>query len=138
MQLYNISELQKDVDALMLKIGAPPYFFHLCSSPTDDGRPYISFDNGQYNYIISERGYEFSRKVTDSVDELLYWIIYDFVHSISVEYELENRIPNRDGRRIYFYKIVELMNIIKPEWGVKAQEDIDKILQDSPFDDSIY
>lgn len=138
MQLYNISELQKEVDVLMLKIGAPPYSFHLCSSPTDDGKPYISFDNGHYNYIISERGYEFSRKVTDSVDELLYWIIYDFVHSISVEYELENRIPNRDGRRIYFYKIVELMNIIKLEWGVKAQEDIDKILQNSPFDDSIY
>lgn len=134
----NINDLQKQVDMLVAKIGIPPQSTILHTSPVGDGTPYISFENGKYNYICSERGYEFSRKVTSSIDELFYWIIYDFVHAVAVDYELSNRIPGKDSRRIYFPKIVELMRKINENWGLKAQSHLDEILMNSPYEDSLY
>lgn len=136
--LLNIDELQKEVDMLVSKIGFPAHAVNLCTSPIGDGTPYISFENGKYNYICSERGYEFSRKVTEVADELLYWIMYDFVHDIAIEYELVNRILGKDSRRIYFPKLVELMSKLNINWGIKSQKHLEKILADSPYDDSLY
>ncbi|MCU6668789.1 immunity 63 family protein [Enterobacteriaceae bacterium H4N4] len=136
--LMKISDLQKQVETRIAKISFPAHAIVLHTSPVDDGTPYISFENGKYNYIISERGYEFSRQVTASSDELLYWIIYDFVHVIAVDYERAHRIPGRDSRRLYFPKIVELMGKINQSWGVKAQSHHDEIRVNSPFDDSLY
>ncbi|MCG7781906.1 Imm63 family immunity protein [Lelliottia amnigena] len=138
MSLMNINELQEKVESLALLTGASPHSINLRTSPADDGAPYISFENNKYNYIFSERGYEFFRRVTDSSDEILYWIMLDFVHDIAVAYELKHRVQNKDGRRIYFPKIVELMSEMKSEWGCKAQQEIDETLRQSPYDDALY
>ncbi|UJD92437.1 hypothetical protein FS594_27275 (plasmid) [Rahnella aquatilis] len=101
--------------------GYPEKITPAFGEPGGDSTPYISFENGKYNYICSERGYEFSRKVTSSIDELLYWRINDFAHAVAVDYELSNRIPGKDSQRIYFHKIIELMRKINENWGLKAQ-----------------
>lgn len=136
--LLSINDLQKKIDALVSILGFPVHSINLCLTPIGDGTPYISFENEKYNYICSERGYEFSRKITDSTDELLYWIIYDFIHDVAVEYELNNRISGKDSRRIYFPKIIELMNKISIDWGIKSRKHIEEILAASPYDDSLY
>jgi len=136
--LLSIDDLQKKVDGLVSILGFPVHSINLCSAPIGDGTPYISFENGSYNYIYSERGVEFSRRITDSTDELLYWIMYDFVHTVAVEYELNNRIPGKDCRRIYFPKIIELMSKINIDWGIKSRKHLEDVLADSPYDDSLY
>lgn len=136
--LLSIEEIQKEVDKLVSKIGYPPHSVTVFSVPTNDGTPYVSFENQMYNYISSERGYEFSRKTTKSVNELLYWITLGFVSNISFQYELEHRIPGRDGRRIAFPMIIALMAIMNKEWEVKAQKEIDQTLSNAPYNDSPY
>ena len=136
--LLSISDLQKRVDAIVLNIGAPRLSINLSSSPFDDGTPYISFDNNKYNYICSERGTEFSRRVTDAEDELLYWIIFDLVHRIAFQYELKHRIDDSDGRRIAFPKVIELMTEINPIWGLKSQREIEMTLALAPYNDGLY
>lgn len=66
--LMNIEEIQKKVDGLTLQAGLPRHSVNLCTSPIGDGTPYVTFENDVYNFIHSERGYEFSRKVTGSLD----------------------------------------------------------------------
>lgn len=136
--LLIINGLQRKIDTLVSILGFPVHSINLCSAPIGDGTPYISFENGNYNYIFSERGCEFSRKITDSIDELLYWIMYDFIHEVAVEYELNNRVPGKDSRRIYFPKVIELMNKINIDWGMKSRKYFEEILAASPYDDSLY
>ncbi|WP_338457890.1 Imm63 family immunity protein [Pantoea sp. Nvir] len=136
--MLKIEELQKRIDELLLKAGLPRHSVNLCTAPVGDGTPYISFENGKYNYIFSERGYEFFRKITESTDELLYWIMSELAYKIAFKYELENRIEGRDGRRIAFPKFIELMTKINPLWKLKAEDEIKKTLSASPYDDSLY
>ncbi len=136
--LISIDEIQKEVDEMILRSGFPRHSVNICSSPIGDGTPYISLENNTYNYIYSERGYEFSRKVTKSLDKLLYWIISEFSYRIAFQYELDHRIKGRDGRRIAFPKFIEIMANMNPAWVSEAQCEIQKILTETPYDDSLY
>ncbi|QIK15153.1 hypothetical protein G7090_18010 [Leclercia sp. 29361] len=135
--LVNIDEIQRQADEMILRAGFPKHSMNLCSAPYGDGTPYISFENDSYNYIYSERGYEFSRKVTDSLNTLLYWIISEFAYKIAYQYELDHRVEGRDGRRIAFPKFVEIMANMNPDWESEARVDIQKILAEAPYDDSL-
>lgn len=130
----SIEEIQKIVNSMCEKIHAPQS--HVGISPFDDGRPYLSVENDEYNYIYSERGYEFSRKKTSSLDELLYWIMYDIVHQMAVNYELNHRIEGCDVRRVIFRKVIEYLSQLNYEWGTKTREEFNKILVKNPFKDN--
>lgn len=136
--LVSIDEIQRKVDEMTLRAGFPRHSINLCSAPIGDGTPYISFENNAYNYIYSERGYELSRKVTNSLNTLLYWVLSEFTYKIAFQYELEHRIKGRDGRRIVFPKFIEIMANMNPVWESEAQYEIQKILAEAPYDDSLY
>lgn len=136
--LLNIDEIQKKVDEMILDAGLPRFSVNLCTAPIGDGTPYITFENNVYNYIYSEKGYEFSRKVTRSLDELLYWIMSALAYKTAFQYELEHRVKGRDGRRIAFPKYIELMANLNSAWEPEARHEIQKILIESPYDDSLY
>lgn len=135
--LVNIDEIQRQADEMILRAGFPKHSVNLCSAPYGDGTPYISFENDSYNYIYSERGYEFSRKVTHSLNTLLYWIMSEFVYKMAYQYELDHRVEGRDGRRIAFPKFIEIMANMNPAWESEARVDIQKILAEAPYDDSL-
>jgi len=136
--LVTIDEIQRQADEMILRAGFPKHSVNLCSAPYGDGTPYISFENDSYNYIYSERGYEFSRKVTHSLNKLLYWVMSEFAYQIAYQYELEYRVEGRDGRRIAFPKFIEIMANMNPIWESEARVDIQKILAEAPYDDSLY
>lgn len=136
--LVNIDEIQRQADEMILRAGFPEHSVNLSSAPYGDGTPYISFENDSYNYIYSERGYEFSRKVTHSLNTLLYWIMSEFAYQIAYQYELEHRVEGRDGRRIAFPKFIEIMANMNPDWESEARVDIQKILAEAPYEDSLY
>lgn len=135
--LVNIDEIQRQADEMILRAGFPKHSVNLCSAPYGDGTPYISFENDSYNYIYSERGYEFSRKVTHSLNTLLYWIMSEFAYKMAYQYELDHRVEGRDGRRIAFPKFIEIMANMNPAWESEARVDIQKILAEAPYDDSL-
>ncbi|MEB6380128.1 immunity 63 family protein [Leclercia adecarboxylata] len=136
--LANINEIQKQVDEIILRAGFPKHSVNLCSAPVGGGTPYISFENNTYNYIYSERGYELSRKVTHSLNTLLYWIMSEFACQIAYQYELAHRIKGKDGRRIAFPKFIEIMANMNPAWESEARNEIQNILAEAPYDDSLY
>ncbi|KLU16137.1 MULTISPECIES: Imm63 family immunity protein [Xenorhabdus] len=136
--LHSIDEIQKKINELGAKIGIHYRDLHIFAESPGDGRPHITLDNDQYNYVCAERGVEFSRKVTSSLDELLYWIMSSFVREVAYQYELDHRIENRDGRRIAFPMVIELMGKLQPAWGLKAKSEIDETLSRSPYDDDSY
>lgn len=135
--VLSFAEIQKKVNDLGKSVGIPESDLHIFSSSPGDGRPHISYDGGLYNYIYEERGVEFFRKTTHSNDELFYWIMSDFIYKVAFQYELENRVENRDGRRVAFNKALDLIGNISDDWKLKAQNEINDILAENPYTDAL-
>lgn len=136
MMKYSLDDIKKIADELALKIKAPTNLLPSYGQQTWDAHPYIEVDNlGFMYYIISERGQEYERKMTDKIDDLLYWIFANVTFSMASDYELKNRIEDKDCRRIMFDKQEELLGQLNHNWRQKENAEHQSILKNHPFDD---
>lgn len=107
----------------------------LHTSPQHNGSAHVEIVDGEYHYVITERGCEFERRKTPDKDHLLYWLACDLVFSLACQYELKNRIRGQSFRRLLFSKEIELMMSLNKNWAQRRQLEIAKILKESPYND---
>ena len=134
--MKTLADIRNIVNELAKKINAPNYLLPTFSFSIGDATPNIEVDNlGLYHYVISERGNEYERKITSDLNDLLYWIFSVVTFSMACDYELKNRIEDKDSRRIIFAKQVELLGLLRKDWEEKERKEHESILLNSPFDD---
>lgn len=126
-------EIQRKVDQICEKIGLEKK--RVWPAVQNDGAPYVLIHENKYWYISEERGEVFFEKTTKDFEELLYWIMDNFISSYSFEFELKNRTRGQDSRRLTFSKQIELFGLISDQWKVKKENEIKKILETAPFRD---
>lgn len=110
-----------------------------CVLPTTaqhDGSAHAEHVGGKYFYIVTERGSEYDRRETKDPDELLSWFVRDLTSAIAGDWELKNRIPSQDSRRLRFEKHVELLRGINESWAAQQQAHYAAVLARHPFDDA--
>jgi hypothetical protein len=103
----------------------------------DDGGGHLEIVDERFHYVFTERGMENERRVTESEDEILYWLASDAVLSEASTFEVHHRVPGQSFRRLLFAKAIELMNLMNPAWGDRKRAEIDAILSKHPFDDRV-
>jgi Immunity protein 63 len=136
MTIYSLDDIKKIVDDFALKINVPSNLLPSYGQQTWDAHPYIEVNNlGFMFYIISERGQEYERKMTDKIDNLLYWIFANVTFSMASDYEQKNRIVDKDCRRIMFAKQEELLGQLNENWRFKENAEHQSILKRHPWDD---
>lgn len=133
--MLNFNEIQQKIYEYGSIINAPKDILKIYPSPQPNGVPYIQINNNEYLYIVEERGMELERRRTANIDVLLYWIMSDVIFFLATQYELENRIENFDNRRLIFKKEVELFKVLKKDWANITEVRINKILEESPYND---
>ena len=134
--MKTLTEMQNLAKDLASRINAPIHLLPTFSTPIGDATPNIEVDNsGLYHFVISERGTEYERKITSDIDELMYWIFSVVTFSMACDYELNNRIEDKDSRRIMFAKQEELFGILNRDWQERERKEHKSILINNPFDD---
>lgn len=118
------------------KIKAPKELRTIRNTPTGFGDPHIEINESGYHYVIWERGNELHRSSTTDLDELLYLIMKDITFEMASAYELENRIPNQDSRRLLFETQLKNMKKVNIEFYNRLENEIIQILSIYPYDDS--
>ena len=106
------------------------------STPTGFGDPHIEINETGYHYVIWERGNEQRRSSTKDLDDLLYWIMKDITFNMASDYELENRIPNQDSRRLLFETQLKLLKNVNIDFYNRLEDEITNLLIKYPYDDS--
>jgi len=107
----------------------------LSTIPRHDGGAHAEHAGDTYFRVVTERGAEFERRETKDPEELLSWFVCDLTLEIAGTWELKNRIPSQDFRRLLFKKHVELLRGINPTWADQQQAQYEDVLTQHPFDD---
>jgi hypothetical protein len=128
-------EIENKIEQLAKIIDAPFSQMVTFGNSRDDGTPNIEVNDSDYFYVIRDRMICENRRA-QNFDELLYWVFSGICFSMSCKYELENRKPQMDTRRIMFQYQLELLNKINTEWCWKRKREIGKILDSTPYDDN--
>ncbi len=136
--MKTLTEIEADVTSLGERIGATHLDLPSYGSTRDLGYPHVEVSDGQYHFVLVERGQEISRQSTQSYDELLYWTFECATHNLAFNFELTHRVEDQDCRRIAFPKQVELMGQISPAMAARLGKYIEAILERAPYDDEPY
>jgi hypothetical protein len=133
---YSLDDIKKKVDELAEIINATTDLLPTYGYSKDFAYPHIEIDNfGRLHYVIIERGEELERRTTDKLDDLLNWIYTSVTFSMASDFELKNRIEDKDCRRIMFEKQEELLGQLNENWRLKENTEHQNILKRHPFDD---
>ena len=116
--LLNAEALNRDIAALAERGGVGLDRVPHVGPPTDSGSAHVEIDlqERSYHLIVTERGQELSRRSTDIVDRLLYWIADEMT------YILATHPPRSDAERAMEYPAMlrtrqsALMLKIFPGW----------------------
>lgn len=100
--------------------------------------PCLYYENGEYIYDCYERGSRFTHRTTTNIDEALYWVYRDIIQELGFSYELKNRKPLQDNRRIAFKKIDELFSIIGEPYRSMWEKEFEALVAVAPFNDEIH
>lgn len=125
------NRLQKIAELL----DAPRPYAGFRTQPLHDGSAHCEFDGEYYHYILSERGETYGQKRTDDAEKLLFWLVADMTVKMAIDYELANREPDIDGRRIWFPYHVELLRRVNEDWASKQDAKYAETLAANPYND---
>jgi hypothetical protein len=112
-----------------------PAYKRFASAPTDDGGSHVEHYGRTFAYVVTERGIECERRETNDPEELLYWLVSDAAREAARQYELRNRVPGRDSRRLLFTKHVEFLQSFRADWGSRKRAQYDAVLELRPYRD---
>jgi hypothetical protein len=134
LQKQNLAQLRAVVEKLAARIEAPESVLPTYGASENSARPHIEID-GRYHFVVVERGLELLRRTTMDLDEILYWIFDDVTSSLASKYEVRNRKPDEDSRRLLFGKQVALMAQLNERWAGRCEAELREVLADHPFVD---
>ncbi len=128
--------LQAEYNELCQRIKPIDGEYTILTEREDVGVAHIEFADGEYHYIVTERGLDLERRSTADRREILYWLIYSLTFWMGVAFEFENRLENGlDGRRVMFAHWLEQMKKADQAMADRLENDIAAILAANPFVD---
>ncbi|MBL0170118.1 MAG: hypothetical protein IPP90_05195 [Gemmatimonadaceae bacterium] len=129
------SPLRSRMVPLAQRIEAPAHLLPTFQHSAGNGLPHIEIKDDTYHFVRAERGAEFERFSTTSVDELLYRIFRDVTWSMAADLARPRRKPGEDFRRAMFTQQLALLGRLNPGWTSRcAAEQVD-VLTTFPFVD---
>ena len=134
--MISIDQIRRIVREYGELIDAPQNLLNIPDKPIGDGSPHVEIIESLYNYVISERGVEHSRRQTKKIDDLLCWIFSDIASTMGFDYELKNRISEKDCRRLAFEYKLRLLGRLNISWKEREAAKIRLALEKSPYVDS--
>ena len=131
MEKNNWNEIKNKINSLLGKLNynINENFIPTYKSPKGDGTTYIIINELGYNYIISERGNEYNRKITRDIDELLYWIFKDIIFELVVK--------TNKKRQQWFNEEESMLMKINKNWGNLLKEEHKKLLLGKQMENEI-
>lgn len=130
-----LRQLQAEYNALCQRISPIEGEYTILTEREDVGVAHVEFRDGEYHYIVTERGLDLSHRSTADLKEILYWMVYEITFWMGVAHEFKNRVEGPDGRRVMFAHWMEQMKKADQAMADRLEIDIAAILAENPFVD---
>jgi hypothetical protein len=138
-KFLSLKEIKKKVDEIYQRVlpkTIVPYITY--NFAIGDATPNIEVNEHGYCFVISERGVEIERRITQDIQELMYWIFEYVTYNIASKYAVYNPYPsNWKQRRIRWKNQLELLGRISQDFKEKCKLEIMETLKNAPLEDGL-
>lgn len=115
-----IPRLRNRISELARSIDAPEHVLPTFGYSEDTGRPHIEVDGTAFHHVVVDRGREYGRFSTTSVDDLLYRVFRDATFSMAATQLAVSAVTWRTRRQI-LHRQLELLGRLDPAWASRRE-----------------
>ena len=127
----SLRSAQELARALARRLGIPTRHLQIGEVATHDGGAHLEVDaDGTLHRVVTERGQELSRRTTDDVDELLYWVFEAATFGVACDWEVRHRVEGEDVRIGIFRHQFDLLDQLDPTWTDRRRRELGPILDE--------
>jgi hypothetical protein len=137
MEAFSLVGIQHRIIELASSIGALDSELPTFGRSEDGARPHIEVAGPFAYYVVVERGQELERWQFADLDALLHRVFADITFQVACRFELRNRRPGEDSRRLMFAKQLEHLTHLNPSWAARERERLNGLLKQHPFSDHL-
>jgi hypothetical protein len=131
-----LEQLRRDVEGLAARIGAPARSLPTYGKTEDFARPHIEYADGQYHYVVVERGLELERHSSTNPDDILCKVFDSVTFEMACAREVRHRRRGEDPRRQMFEIQLQLLGELSVEWQRRVGVRLDEVLRRNPYRDT--
>ena len=121
---------------LSQKIEVNDIIFEKGSEGSPEGT-YVFYDTEGYHYLFTERGQIGEHVIENNIDHIAYKVMDKYVFDIALKYATQNREQNKDFRKNLFDKQKEIWLFLDKNYYLTKTKEINKILRENPYNDSV-
>jgi immunity protein 63 of polymorphic toxin system len=116
----DITALKSRITQLAREIDVPDHVLPTFGYSEQNGRPHIELRDGEFHLVMEERGQEYGRFTTTSLDDLLYRVFRDATYSAAAARLRVSQLTS-SSRRAIFRDQVALLERVNPEWAKRRE-----------------
>jgi hypothetical protein len=129
------AQLQLDIDRIAARLGARTLRVNQLKRDNDLN---ISVDaDGRYHYSYWERGKANFDRISDDIDDVVYWFAEGITAEIGSRYSVGRADANGDQRGAMWAKQFELLNALDPRWARRQVQEMADQLRRVGFADDV-
>ena len=114
--------LHDRIGELARVIDAPAHVLPTFGYSEETGRAHVEVRDGRFHHVVVERGREYERFSTTSVDDLLYRLFRDATFSMAATQLAVTRVTWRTRRQI-LQRQLELLGRLDPRWAARRKSE---------------
>ena len=130
-----LAALRERIQSAARLLGADESKHPTWGASDQSGRPHIEADERGFHYVVCERGTEFERTTSADPGEIAFLACRDMAFEMACDDEMATRRPGTDARRRIFARQLELMRRLDPAWEARERAEIERILEEYPYED---
>ena len=115
-----VPRLRDRISELARVIDAPEHVLPTFGYSEDTGRPHIEVDGTAFHHVVVDRGREYGRFSTTSLDDLLYRVFRDATFSMAATQLAVTQVTWMARRRI-LQRQLELLGRLDPSWASRRR-----------------
>jgi hypothetical protein len=116
----DITALKSRMVALAREIDVPDHLLPTFGYSEQNGRPHIELRDGEFHLVMEERGQEYGRFTTTSLDDLLYHVFRDATYSTAAARLRVSQLTS-SSRRAILRSQIDLLERVNPDWAKRRE-----------------
>ena len=135
-KMKTLDEVKSQIENLANKVDVPADMLPSFGNFAESAYSYVYIEGHKYHWVVSGNSPSKTDVATTDSEELFYFVFQTLTEQMGLVYEILNRNPIWDYRRLAYSHQLEMLQKLNPQWKARRGKEIEESLKWYPYKDN--
>ena len=134
--MKTLGEVEAQIEKLAYQIDVPADMMPSFGNFEASAYSYVYIEGHKYHWVVGGNSPSKTDMATTDSEELFYFVFQTLTEQMGLVYEILNRNPIWDYRRLAYSHQLEMLQKLNPQWKARRGKEIEESLKWYPYKDN--